>query len=90
MVEINPQVPTQVENSWRATIRTAFAVIVSLLTLIPTVLATTDLDVTVLGAQVLGVTAAVTKVLALPGVNKFIEDFLPFLAAQPSAGRHAK
>lgn len=80
---------TQVENSWRATTRTAFAVLVSLASLIPTILATTDLDATVLGAQVLVVAGAVTKVLALPGVNKFIEDFLPFLAAEPSVGKHS-
>ncbi|MEU2002075.1 hypothetical protein ACH47B_13385 [Rhodococcus sp. NPDC019627] len=80
---------TQVENSWRATARTAFAVLVSLVTLVPTILVTTDLDATVLGAQVLVVAGAVTKVLALPGVNKFIEDFVPFLAAEPSVGKHS-
>ena len=77
-----PTRPTQVEHAWRATGRTAFAVALGVLSLIPTVLATTDLDETVLGAQVIAVTAAVTRVLALGPVHEFIERFLPFLAPE--------
>ncbi|QIS21250.1 hypothetical protein [Nocardia terpenica] len=75
--------PTQVQHSSRAALRTGFAVIVAVVSLIPTVLATSGLDHTVYGAQLVAVAAAVTKVLALPAVNDFIERFLPFLAAQP-------
>ncbi|MBF6330870.1 hypothetical protein [Nocardia transvalensis] len=78
--------PTQVQHSSRAAIRTGFAVFVAVLSLIPTVLATSGLDHTVYGAQIVAVAAAVTKVFALPGVNDFIEKFLPFLAAEPQAG----
>lgn len=81
--------PTQVTNGWRATARTAFAVVVALLSVVPVVLATAGLSASVVGAQVLVVTAAVTRVLALPEVNLFIERFVPWLAAEPvEGGRH--
>lgn len=86
------QNPTQVNHGWRATTRTAFAVLIGLASVLPVVLATTGLDTTVYGAQVLAVAAAVTRVLALPAVNQFITVWLPWLAAAPSAptGRHAE
>ncbi|AXQ65144.1 hypothetical protein SEA_SCHMIDT_22 [Gordonia phage Schmidt] len=87
---------TQVENSTRATVRTVLAALVGLVSLVPTVLATSGLDESVLGAQAIVVTGAVTKVLNLPGVNAWIERYLPFLApakVEPELtayGKHAK
>ncbi|MBF6333452.1 hypothetical protein [Nocardia transvalensis] len=75
--------PTQVEHGWRATARTIFAVTVAVLSLIPTMLATAHLDTTVVGAQVIAVAAAVTRILSLPAVNQLIDQFAPFLSARP-------
>lgn len=74
---------TQTRHPWRATLRTAFALLVAGLSLLPEVLAAADLDGTVIGAQTLVVTAAVTRVLALPAVDTFLARWVPWLAAEP-------
>ncbi|MCW2092525.1 UNVERIFIED_ORG: hypothetical protein M2328_005805 [Rhodococcus erythropolis] len=74
---------TQVAYPWRATVRTGFQVGVALLTLIPVVLVTSGLSLTVVGGQIIAVTTAVAKVMALPQVNAFIDRFAPWLAAEP-------
>lgn len=76
--------PTQVQHSWRAVARTALAVLMALASLTPEILSTAGLNQTVAGVQVLGVTAAVTRVLAMPGINAFLTSWLPFLAAAPA------
>ncbi|KZM68483.1 hypothetical protein AWN90_11480 [Nocardia terpenica] len=70
-------------HGWRATARTVFAVMVAVLSVIPTALMTANLDNTVLGAQVIAVAAAVTRILSLPAVNQLIDQFAPFLSARP-------
>lgn len=75
-------VATQVAHPWRATIRTVFAVVVAVLTLIPVVVATAGIGTVPAVAQVVAVTAAVTRILALPQVETFVSTFLPWLAAE--------
>lgn len=74
---------TQTRHPWRATARTVFAGVVAGASLLPELLAETHTGGTVLGAQALAVAGAVTRVLAIPGVNGWLERFLPFLAAAP-------
>lgn len=76
--------PTQTRHPWRATARTVFAGALGLASLLPEVLAESHMDGTVVGAQALAVTGAVTRILALPGVDRWLTRFLPFLAAQPA------
>ncbi|AKC03047.1 holin [Gordonia phage Gsput1] len=76
--------PTQVNHGARATVRTVFAVLVAVATLVPYVLAEAHVDATVLGAQAIAVAGAVTRIMALPQVNDFIVRFVPWLAAEPS------
>ena len=75
--------PTQTQHPWRATVRTVFATVVALATLLPWLLAGAHLDGTVLGAQAIAVAGAVTRVLALPAVNAFLTEYVPWLAATP-------
>lgn len=75
--------PTQTRHPWRATARTVFAGAVALLTLIPYVVAEAHLDAVPGVTQVLAVAAAVTRILAIPGVDAWLQTYLPFLAAQP-------
>ncbi|SCG15534.1 hypothetical protein GA0070610_1768 [Micromonospora echinofusca] len=75
--------PTQTRHPWRATARTIFAATVAALTLLPTVAVAGGIDTFPAVAQVVAVAAAITRVLALPGVEDFLERFLPFLAAAP-------
>lgn len=82
--------PTQVRKPWRTTARTLFQSLVALATLLPFVVAgvyTNAEDYPAVVTQVLGVSAAVARVMALPQVEEFLRQFLPFLSAsgkQPS------
>lgn len=80
--------PTQSRHPWRATLRTALAVVASLAAAAPVIVSAITNDnpeaLGAIGAVVLSVAAAVTRVLALPAVNDFLERFLPWLAAAPA------
>lgn len=69
---------TQVRNPWKATIRTLFAVIPALALLVDPVLdAIANGDGSTLGpwaALSLSVAGAITRVLAVPGVEAFLRD----------------
>lgn len=82
--------PTQVRHPWKAVARTTLAVISGVALLVDPVLdAVANGDGESLGAWAVGalaVSGAVTRVLALPAVNAFLDRFVPFLAA--GDGRH--
>lgn len=86
MGETVPNGTTQSRHPWRATVRTIFAAAVALLTLLPVIAATAGVDTVPAIAQVLLVAGAVTRVLALPGVERFMELYIPWLAASPAEG----
>ena len=78
-------VPTQVKRPWRATLRTAFAATIAIATLMPFIVEASGLDPQVypwLGG-ILAVAAAITRIMALPQVEAFLQRFVPFLAATP-------
>ena len=85
MTEPTP-VPTQVKRPWRATVRTVFQLVLALATLLPFVVGgvytNVDQAPAVVG-QVLAVAAAITRVMALPAVEAFLQKFAPWLAATP-------
>lgn len=74
---------TQSKYPWRATVRTLFQAFLALAVMYGPVAATANLPDTALFAGVATVMAAVTRVMQLPAVNAFIEQFVPFLAAAP-------
>lgn len=74
---------TQTKYPWRATLRTVFAAGVALLSLLPVVALTAGIDTVPAVAQVLAVIAAVTRVLAIPGVDGWLRKYLPWLATSP-------
>ncbi|MFU8849452.1 hypothetical protein ACNAW0_00435 [Micromonospora sp. SL1-18] len=76
---------TQTRHPARATIRTIFAAVVALLSLLPTIAAVAGVDAVPLVTQALVVTGAVTRVLAIPGVDAWLRRYLPFLASAPAA-----
>lgn len=77
------QAPTQTRHPWRATARTVLAAAVSLLTLLPVIATTAQVDTVPAVAQVLVVTGAVTRVLAIPTVDGWLRRYAPWLAASP-------
>lgn len=75
--------PTQTCHPWRATVRTLFAAGVALASLLPVIALTAHVDTVTGVAQVLAVAGAVTRVMAIPGVNELLLRFVPWLAAEP-------
>ena len=76
--------PTQSRYPWRAVARTIFAVIPAFAVLWPSIVAASGASETLPGVALsLAVAGAITRVLAVPGVNDFLEKYLPFLAATP-------
>jgi hypothetical protein len=75
---------TQTRHPWRAVARTIFAAVVAALSLLPTIAVVGGIDTLPLVAQAITVAAAVTRVLAIPGVDDFLRQFLPFLASAPA------
>lgn len=77
--------PTQTRHPWRATIRTAVAVVTALAAMLPFLVAASGVDETLAPvAGVLAIAAAITKVMALPQVGEFLARFVPWLAAAPA------
>lgn len=70
-----PTEPTQVQHPWKATIRTGIAVLIGVLSVIPVVVATAGIGTVPAVAQVVAVTAAITRVMALPQVNELLSKF---------------
>lgn len=79
--------PTQVRRPWRSVARTVFQFGVALLTLIPFLVGGVyqDGNYPVVVTQLLVVVGIATRVMALPQVEKFLQDWLPFLSAAPAA-----
>ncbi|WP_280471016.1 hypothetical protein [Nocardia cyriacigeorgica] len=77
------QAPTQVQHPNRATARTVFQLVVGLMAALPLILADLGVEATTTGVIgiALGVSAAVTRIMAIPAVNNALERFLPALAA---------
>lgn len=79
--------PTQVRRPWRAVVRTAFQALVAIAPMAPVIYqaATNHNPAAATGAAggVLVIAGGITRVMALPGVNAFIERYLPFLAPEP-------
>lgn len=76
---------TQSRHPWRATLRTAVAVGVGLLPLLPEILGGLHLDTYAIGGQVLGIAAGITRLLADPRVEVLLHQYAPWLAAQPAS-----
>ncbi|MHA7275377.1 hypothetical protein ACX80O_02420 [Arthrobacter sp. Hz1] len=78
---------TQQDHPWRATARTMFAAIVAGAVLGPPIFTAITMGnpegATGYAAIALGICGAITRIMAIPGVNHFLERFLPFLAAAP-------
>lgn len=77
--------PTQTAHPWRATVRTLFAALIALAAMFPLLVDASGLDDTwgpVAGS--LAIAGAITRIMAIPQVNQFLERFLPFLA--PTGG----
>ena len=75
--------PTQVNHPSRATFRTVFQGAIALAAILPLIFSTAGIPVVGLAAILVGVAGALTRVMALPAVEEFLENYLPILAARP-------
>lgn len=82
--------PTQVRHPWRTTLRTVLVAILALLPVLPALADAADVDHLPVVASILTVTAAITRVMALPAVSRWLDTFIPWLAAEPYTGQHRK
>lgn len=77
---------TQIRRPWRSTVRTAFQILSGLLPMLPLIVDASGIDEAAPGvAGALAISSAVTRVMALPAVEQFLQRFAPFLAANPPA-----
>lgn len=78
-------VTTQSQHPWRATIRTILAVVIALAALAPALYTAATMQspelATGAAAAVLTIAAAITRIMALPVVEAFLQRFVPWLAA---------
>lgn len=82
--------PTQVRKPWRATFRTTLTAFVALIPLIPQIAEAANIDEIPAVASVVGLAAAISRVLALNGVEAWLDKYIPILAAEPYEGNHRK
>lgn len=75
------ETPTQGRHPWKATARTTAAALIALLPALPEIADTLHISTVPLVASILSITALVTRVLAIPEVDKWIDRYLPALSA---------
>lgn len=82
--------PSQVRRPWRATIRTVLTAALALIPILPSMAQAADIDEIPTIAAVLATAAGITRVLALPAVDQWLDKFIPWLSADPYEGKHRK
>lgn len=86
-----PPPPSQVRHPWRAVLRTVVTATLALLPLLPQIADTANIDEIPAVAQFLAMTIVVQRVLSLPGVEMWLKEYVPWLAAEAAyRGRHRK
>lgn len=80
--------PTQIRRPWRSTARTIFQALIGLAAMAPLIYqaATEHNPEAATGwvALALAISGGVTRVMALPGIESFLQQYLSFLAAAPA------
>ena len=79
-----PPAPTQVRRPWRTTARTVIGAALGLLPLLPDIARAAEVDTVPAVVSILAVTAAITRVAAIPEVDAWLDRYLPWLSADPT------
>lgn len=77
-----PPPPSQVSHPWRAVLRTSITALIALLSLLPQIADAVNIDEIPEVAKFLAITVAVQRVLTLPGVENWLKQYAPWLAAE--------
>ena len=75
--------PTQVRRPWRATVRTVVQALLGLALAWPLIVQALGLPEWAWVSVSLAVAAAITRVMALPAVERLLARHVPWLAAEP-------
>lgn len=75
---------TQSKHPHRATVRTVLAAVVALLPLLPAIVDEFHLGAIPAVAAALVIVGTITRVLAMPDVEAWLHEYVPWLAAQPA------
>jgi len=75
------QQPTQARHPWRATARTTFAAAVAILPALPEIANVLGISTVPVVASALSVTALVTRILAIPEVDFWLDRYFPLFSA---------
>lgn len=82
------RLPSQVRYPWRSALRSAITGLIALIPLLPQIADAANIDEIPAVASFLAVSVAVSRVLALPGVDKWLDTFVPWLSAEGYTGKH--
>lgn len=87
-----PSPSTQVARPWRTTARTAVQAALASLPLIPIAAQAFDVAAWPVVAAIVAGAASLTRIMADPAVDAWLDRFAPWLSASPAApaGRHRK
>lgn len=86
---VNPGTPTQVAHPWRATVRTIFQAAVSFAAMWGLIVEAMGLDATAgWVAASLAFTGAITRIMALDSVDRWLSQFVPWLASGVGSETH--
>jgi hypothetical protein len=77
--------PTQTKHPWRATVRTWLAAVVGLLPFLPTIAHEFGMEGVGWVAAGLGIVGGVTRLLAVPGINGWLQRYASVFAASSPA-----
>lgn len=80
---MEPVTPTQVARPWRTTFRTVFQTVLAVAAILPLVLTTAGIPTVGVAAILVAVAGAITRVMAHPSVEQFLQDHVSWLAAKP-------
>lgn len=79
---------SQVTYPWRATLRTVIVAAIGLLPLLPEIAKAAHVETVPVVVATLTITAAIQRVLAVPGVDKWLRDNTQWLSSEPYEGKH--
>jgi hypothetical protein len=75
--------PTQTQHPWRATVRTVVAGVLAFIPIAPVLVEYLGVGAVPWVAGTLTILGTATRVLAIPAVNAYVTEYLPWLAATP-------
>ncbi|RAV33537.1 hypothetical protein CWC39_07990 [Corynebacterium heidelbergense] len=81
--------PAVIRYPWRATLRTTIVAAIALLPLLPEIAEAANIDTVPAVVSFLTVTAAIQRVLAVPGVEKWLRNHTTFLSSTHPADQQA-